>query len=418
MTPRRAVLLPMLFLMLGALSASPAGAADGRHPVLMVSIDGLRPDVVLQADKHGQKIPVLRGLLREGSYAQAVINVNPTVTNPNHTTLVTGVLPAEHGIYNNRPFAPTEKGGAGYSAYSQIKAQTLWGAAKAAGLTTASLFWPVTGGASDIDFNPREGSDEDDAKIADDAVALIETKRPDLLTAHFVSLDHEAHKHGADSVEARAVLERIDTALGRVIAAQRKADPDSVVVVASDHGFADLSHTINLNVALVESRFITVDAAGGVQSWTAFVWYVGGSAMVVLRDPADTATRDRLSDLLRKLAKDPANGIERVYARAEIAGLGLAPEAEMVVALKTGYRMGTALEGPLLASASGGGHGAFSTRTVRPDMRSAFFMTGPGVAAGQNLGVIDMRQIAPTVARALGVSLPAARSPALAKGYR
>lgn len=413
MIPRRAAPTMMLFLLLGALASSPAGAAADRHPVLMVSIDGLRPDVVLQADRHGQKIPALRGLLRDGSHAQAVVNVNPTVTNPNHTTLVTGVLPAEHGIYNNRPFAPTEKGAAGYSAYSQIKAQTLWGAAKAAGLKTASLFWPVTGDAGDIDFNPREGSDEDDAKIADAAVALIKTQRPDLLTVHFVSLDHEAHKHGADSVEARAALERIDTALGRVIATTRQADPKSVIVVVSDHGFADLSQTVNLNVALVEAGFITLDETGAVQSWTAFAWYVGGSAMIVLRDPGDAVTRGRISAVLNKVAEDPRNGVARIYTRAEVADQGFAPEVALVVALETGYRMGTALKGPLLTAASGGGHGAFSTRTVRPDMHSAFFMSGPGVTAGKNLGVIDMRRIAPTVAGQLGVSLPAARFPAL-----
>ena len=405
---RRAVLVPILFLLLGAFSASPAGAADGRHPVVMVSIDGLRPDVVLHADKHGQKIPTLRSLLRDGSYASAVINVNPTVTNPNHTTLETGVLPAEHGIYNNRPFAPTEKGGVGYSAYNQIKAPTLWGAAKAAGLTTASLFWPVTGGANDIDFNPRESSDEDDAKIAADAVGLIAQRRPDFLTIHFVSLDHEAHKHGPDSADAKAALERIDTALGRVIAAARQADPDGVVVVVSDHGFANLTHQINLNAALVEAGFITLDADGAVQSWTGFAWYVGGSAMIVLRDPWDAETRDKLATFLRKLAQDPQNGIDRIYARAEIADLGLAPEAEMMVALKPAYRMGTSLKGPLVTAFSGGGHGAFSTGAVRPDMRSAFFIAGPGVAAGKNLGVIDMRRIAPTVAAKLGVSLPSA----------
>jgi predicted AlkP superfamily pyrophosphatase or phosphodiesterase len=384
----------------------------------MVSIDGLRPELVLQADRHGLEIPVLRGLLREGSYAREVVNVNPTVTNPNHTTLVTGVLPAEHGIYNNRPFEPSEKGAGPYRAYSQIKVPTLWGAAKAAGLTTGSLFWPVTEGAGDIDFNLRNGSEEDDLKIGDDAIALIAGKRPEFLTIHFVSLDHASHEHGPDGPEAKAALERIDTVLGRVIAAERRAYPDAAIVVVSDHGFSALSHQVNLNAALVEAGFITLDDDGAVDSWMAFAWYVGGSAMVVLRDPSNISTRTRLATCLEGLARDPRSGVEHVYDRTTIKGLGLSPQAEFIVALKPGYRMGTSLKAPLVTRGHGGGHGAFSTRTVRPDMHSAFFVTGPGISAGEDLGVIDMRQIAPTVARLLGVALPSARLSRLPLGDR
>jgi predicted AlkP superfamily pyrophosphatase or phosphodiesterase len=381
--------------------------------VLLISVDGLKPDAVLEADKHGLAIPVLRGFLASGSYAREVVNVNPTVTNPNHTTLVTGVLPSEHGIYNNRPFEPSEKGGKSYSLYSQIKAPTLWGAAKAAGLKTASLFWPVTDGAKDIDFNLRDGADEDDGKIARDAIALIEKERPDLLTIHFVSLDHEEHKSGPFSPEANAILERIDTAIGAVVAAERKARPDAVVAIVSDHGFYKVSRQVNLNTALVEAGLIALDPDKAVISWKAFCWYVGGSAMIVLKDPEDQVTRATVKTFLDRLAQDTSSGIERVYARNEVADRGFAPQAEFVVAFKTGYRMGMALTGPLSIDAEGGAHGAFSTRTVRPDMHSAFFIAGPGIAAGKNLGVIDMRQIAPTLAEALKVPLPSARSPLL-----
>src|SRR3546814_5204720 len=71
-----------------AATTSTAEAVE-RRPVLVISIDGMRPDAVLDADRHGLKIPVLRSLLAKGSYAQNVKNVNPTVTNPNHTTLMT-----------------------------------------------------------------------------------------------------------------------------------------------------------------------------------------------------------------------------------------------------------------------------------------------------------------------------------------
>lgn len=416
MTLRRTILLSMFSVLAVIAPASLASAeVAGRHPVLMISIDGLRPDAVLQADQHGLRIPVLRDLLKQGSYAQAVVNVNPTVTNPNHTTLVTGVLPREHGVYNNRPFAASAKLPPSYSLYSQIKAPTLWGAAKAAGLTTASIFWPVTAGAKDIDVNLTGGSSDDDQKIESDAIGLIDEKRPALLTVHFVSLDHAEHEFGPFSAEANATIERLDTIVGRIIAEQRKVHPDAVVAVVSDHGFSGLSHQTHLNKALAEGGFITLSdgPAPTVTAWTAFAWYVGGSAMIVLHDPQDQQTKARVQAYLQTLAMDPGNGIEGVHTREEIAGLGLAPEAEFVVAFKPGYAMGNAFSGPLVTDAKGGGHGAYSTGMLRPEMRSSFFITGPGIAAGKNLGVIDIRQVAPTLAEKLKVSLPSANMPPL-----
>lgn len=406
----------VLVLMCGLLIGSRAASATEivvRHPVLLISIDGLRPDAVLEADKYGLKIPVLRSFLIDGSYAQAVINVNPTVTNPNHTTLVTGVLPVEHGILNNRPFAPTAKLPKGYSHYSQIRATTLWGAAKAAGLNTGSIFWPVTQMAADIDFNLVEGDDEDDAKIAEDAITLIEQKNPKLLTVHFVRFDHQQHEFGPFSAEGNAALEQIDAAVGRVVATHRNTYPDGVIAIASDHGFDKVTHQVNLNAAFVDAGFIELRGEGDrqeVASWKAFAWYVGGSAMIVFRDSEDIRTKARVSKLLKKLAADPANGIERVYTRDEYADRGLSPTSEAVVAFKSGYRMGNAMTGPLVIPSKGGAHGAYTTRTARLDMHSSFFITGPGIAAGKNLGIVDMLQIAPTLAAELGVSLPAARA--------
>ena len=395
---------------------APQKAVEARHPVLLISVDGMRPDAVLAADKHQLKVPVLRSFLKEGSYAQQVINVNPTVTNPNHTTLVTGVLPLEHGIYNNRPFAATAKLPKSYSAYADIKAPTLWGAAKKAKLTTASIFWPVTRKAHDIDSNLIEGNDEDDQKIADDAIALIEQKRPELLTVHFVAGDHAQHEHGPFSVEGNAALERIDAQIGRVVAAHRKAYPGSVVAIVSDHGFDKVTHQVNLNAALAEAGFIKLSGDGEdrvVTSWKAFAWYVGGSAMIVFENPRDEQTKAQVIAYLEKLAADPANGIERIYPRAEYANRGLPPGVAYIVAFKPGYRMGNSMSGVLVKTSKGGAHGAFSTRDVRPDMHSSFFITGPGIVAGRNLGTIDMRQIAPTLAAELKVPLPTAKAPLL-----
>ena len=148
-------------LVLFALCAATIATAQERpaqhHAVLMISIDGMRPDYVTDAAKHGLHLPVLCSFLNDGAFAEAVLNVQPTVTYPNHTTLVTGVLPAEHGIFNNELFDPTGKEQGGWYWYGrQVHAPTLWQAAHAAGLSTASVYWPVTVNSDGIDFNIPE----------------------------------------------------------------------------------------------------------------------------------------------------------------------------------------------------------------------------------------------------------------------
>jgi predicted AlkP superfamily phosphohydrolase/phosphomutase len=86
--------------------------AQQQPPLLvMISVDGLRPDYVTAAEAHGAKIPNLRRFLREGTYAEGTQGVVPTVTYPSHTTRVTGVWPAKHGILANTTFDPSTHGG-------------------------------------------------------------------------------------------------------------------------------------------------------------------------------------------------------------------------------------------------------------------------------------------------------------------
>lgn len=402
---------------MGTAKATPVKAeqAQERRPVLLISIDGMAPETIFKADRYGLKIPVLRSFLKEGSYAEQVINVNPTVTSPNHTSLVTGVSPSVHGIYNNRPFAPTAHLPAGYRLYSDIKAPTLWHAAKAAGLHTGSLFWPVTDQSADIDFNVSQGASKDDHQITRDAIAMIEKEKPDLLTVHFVTFDSEQHAFGPNSPQGYVALERIDAAIGEIISAQRKAHPDTVIAIVSDHGFFKVTHQVNLNVAFFQAGLITMTAGPEpeVKSWHAFAWYVGGTAMIVLKDPGDTQMKARVQAFLQKLAANPESGIERVYSGKEMTNLGLAPEAAFILALKPGYRMGNAMTGVLRETASGGAHGAFTTRSSRPDVHSAFLISGPNIPARRSLGTVDIRQIAPTLAAILNAPFASAEMPSI-----
>src|SRR5215831_18928499 len=176
----RAVLRPLLcFAVLccwTARSTSQSRAPD--VPVVLISIDGLKPEYVLEADAHKLKIPNLRRFVKEGAYASGVRGVVPTVTYPSHATLVTGVSPAKHGIHANTTFDPFRKNQGGWYWYAEdIRVPTLWDAAARAGMTTASIQWPASVGAH-ISWNIPEFWR---AGTADDAKLLRAVSTPGLL---------------------------------------------------------------------------------------------------------------------------------------------------------------------------------------------------------------------------------------------
>ncbi len=140
-------------------------------------------------------------------------------------------------------------------------------------------------------------------------------------------------------------------------------------------------------------------------------WVTGGSAAIVLKDPRDTATLEEVRALLAKLQTDSANGIDRVLEADELHKRGGFPTASFFVSLKPGWRTGSSLSGPVSSPVKPGAtHGELPDV---PELRAAFFLVGPNVPAGRDLGVIDMRDIAPTLAKEARLSLPSAEGRAL-----
>ena len=125
----------------------------------------------------------------------------------------------------------------------------------------------------------------------------------------------------------------------------------------------------------------------------------------VLKDPADEATRARVREILDKLAADPAHGVDRILDAGALRARGAFPTAAFVVGLKPGWQVASTLIAPLLSKGRGGQHGHLPDL---PDLHASFFLVGAGVPAGRDLGVVDMRDIAPTLARRLGLPLPTA----------
>ena len=260
----------------------PASAAD-RH-VVVISIDGMRASTYVALSPPA-RIPNLLRLKEEGSFAEGVEGVYPTVTYPSHTTIVTGRMPAEHGIYTNLSSRqPGKNRNEWFWLADSIKVPALWDEARQHHLTSGAVSWPVTVHAA-IDWNvpevwdpakgpsadffylakfmdplvgaellgalgpPQSGADTD-AQKARLAVYLIKTHKPNLLLVHLDAVDEAEHQHGPQSAEAASALERVDVRIGEILAAIKEAGlGDSTdVFVVSDHGFLPVERQIRPNV--------------------------------------------------------------------------------------------------------------------------------------------------------------------------
>jgi len=239
------------------------------------------------------------------------------------------------------------------------------------------------------------------------ALDILRSQKPVFMTLHLSSLDEEQHAHGPFSPEANQDLEVIDGWLEQLFAAARANDPAAVALVVSDHGFVALSHRVNLLPAFLHADLIQ---SGG--SWKAQPWGAGGTAAIMLHDPADEKTVAQVRELLQTLKSDTHNGILEIFERGAIKQRGAFPAASFLVVMKPGYYLISDPAAPLSSEVHGtpGGHG-FSPDF--PEMRASFFVAGAGIARHRDLGVIDMRSIAPTVAQLLHVRLPSAALPPL-----
>jgi predicted AlkP superfamily pyrophosphatase or phosphodiesterase len=425
---------------------------ESKPPVVLISIDGLKPDYVLEADKHSLKVPNLRRLAAEGMHATGVRGVMPTVTYPAHTTMVTGVSATKHGILTNSPFDPLAKNLGGWYWYAEdIRVPTLWDVAAKARIPTGSVDWPVTVGAN-ITYNIAQywrASTPDDHKIlrvvstpglladAEQAVGqypegndytvaadqrrtafnvfVLQTRKPRFHLCYFSGLDTEEHRSGPYSAQTFEVLEQIDEMVGQVRAAAEKVGGGKAVIcVVSDHGFSRTDREIHLNAAFAEAGLIKLNELGRAISWRAFAWYPSGSAGILLEDPNDAEARKQVRTLLTRLSDEHRDAGLRVFEPPDSEKLGGFPGASFIVAVEPPFRFGNSLRGPVVVAPAriAGTHG------YPPDlaeMDAAFFLAGPDIPTGRKLGRIDMRDIAPTLAELLGVELPTAEGRSVLK---
>ena len=426
------LLLTVLVSSLALVAAEPA-----RH-VVLISIDGMRPASYTSAGP--AKIPTLRALAARGAYASGVVGVLPTVTYPSHTTMITGVPPAIHGIVNNTWLDPEARAaGAWYWYARDIKVPTLPGLIRASGMTAAAVSWPVTVGM-DLDYNvpehfrsrhpealsllralstPRHLIDGYESSLAapmpwpptDDqraglAAWIIRTFKPNFLMLHIFDNDSASHEYGPDSPEALAALERNDAQVGTLLEAVQAAGlaERTDIVVVSDHGFVPLQTQLQPNFAFKQDGLIQVNEAGVITAWDAYLQSSGGAGFVYLKRPDDAALVARVRATARCDRGRPGqwrrSAVDARGPAAHRRGAG----GQLALTMKAGFYMGTSHTALLQPTTGKGGHGFDPSM---PALHASLILAGPDVARKGDLGVVRMTQIAPTLARWFGVRLVA-----------
>ena len=383
----------LLCLILATWWIAPARAAE-MNTVIVLSLDGVRHDLPAAGS-----LRAFTRMAQEGAQAKRLIPPFPSNTFPSHVTLATGTHPDRHGILGNR-FIDPERGLFDYANdASWLEAEPLWAAAERQGVRSAVYFWVGSetdwrGIGASFRKSPFDSSIPEAQKV-DQILAwldLPERERPRLLMAWWHGVDHAAHRYTTQSRKVAQALRDQDEQLGRLLAGldARDAWPHTTLLVLSDHGMTPSERRVVPQTALDEAGI------------AARVLTAGGVALVYLDDP------DRASAAARALAQLP--GVE-AWPRAEIPESWRArhPRAGDVLAVArpplSFHPRGVSLE--RIASWLGVRIGMHGYEPQHADMAGVFLALGRGVPARLRLPAIHAIDVAPTVARLLGIEPPA-----------
>lgn len=431
----------LIYIITALLSTTAALAQPARH-VVLVTIDGFRPDFYTDAT---WGMVNLQQLMQEGVFAEGVNSVFPSVTFPAHTTIITGVQPAQHGVYFNDIFEPGIAKGRWYADYDSIKVPTLFDAVQKAGMTSASIIWPVSVGAPitynipDIweqggntdrraitaryatpkglyeeleqhatghleanDFNMDKDYLAMDENIARMGGYLIRKYRPALTMVHLPCADHAEHAEGRDGQQVRRAVAGADHALRILVEAIDKAGikDSTAIIVTGDHGFVSLHTRIFPNVWLAEAGLVG-DVDKG--DWKAVFHSGGGSCFLQLKDRKDKKTIEKVKQVLAALPEDQKK-LFRVIDRSMLDKIGADPNAVLALAAAPGVTIGGNTKGEAVKPAKGGTHGYF------PDFKeiqTGFVGYGAGFRKGASIAEMDLKDMAPLVAKLLGLPFSA-----------
>jgi predicted AlkP superfamily pyrophosphatase or phosphodiesterase len=412
------------------LLASVLIATAAQRTVIVISLDGFPAYSLLDPKT---PVPTLHKLIEHGATARRMTTVNPTITWPNHTSIVTGVVASRHGLLVNgeitrtaswppvkiEPWIPKEQ---------MVRATTVYDVAHNAGLTTAQVDWVAIKSAPTITWEFPELPSVDgpieremmarhlvdaatiqqftkanilrrDQVWTDAAVYILREHKPNLLLYHMLSLDSVHHTYGPGSLAATAAMAFLDAQVARLMDAVQAAGlrDQTTVIVVSDHGFKTVRNHINIAAAIAQAGLS--DRAYGLAE--------GGYALVYVKPEGSAET---VAALRQKLAQ--VEGIAEVAGPERYAELGLPSPSkdqqmsDLLLYPKDGYAFTSGSGGPVTSPVPSvtGAHGYLNSD---PELDAIFIASGAGIKPGAVLDRVRNLDVAPTIAALLGIHMPA-----------
>jgi predicted AlkP superfamily pyrophosphatase or phosphodiesterase len=383
--------LPLAHVDNGANSA----AAQQAHYLVLVSLDGFRWDYARRDDARH-----LLAIGREGAWApEGMLPSFPSVTYPNHFSVVTGLYPEHHGIVANTFYDPDRN--ARYSPQepdtvadgSWYSGVPLWSLAESQGMRTAALLWP--GSEAEIagqrpswylryDAKTEFTEAAEQARIHE-AVALLKlpaAERPHFIAIYLSDTDEAGHRYGPDAPQTRAAVLRLDALIGRLKAALDKTSLLIDLVVVSDHGMAK-----------IDPKWITLENYADLENFETAGQLLYGK------------TEEDRAKLYNALKHEAAEF--KVYRRNNVPAdlhYSTNPREGDPVIVATGpyaIRAHKPPAGQVDEPPAKGNHG-FDPRIV-PEMKAIFFAEGPDIAVGKTVHPFENVNLYPWMAHILGL---------------
>ncbi len=384
-----------------ASSSSTQSSAAERPLVILVSIDGFRPDYLAR-----DETPVLSRLAAEGATGPMEPSF-PSKTFPNHYTIVTGLRPDHHGIVNNNMVDPTIPGVA--FSLGNVAAVTdrrwwddgepIWVTAEKAGLTSAAMFWP--GSEADVRgvrpslFAKFDQGMPGDARV-DQLLSWLDLpkdgpkgdRRPDIATLYFDIVDTAGHRHGPTSPEVDEALVSVDASMARLLAGleARGLRGKTVLIVVSDHGMAATSPERVARLGPLASSRDTADVlyTGPIASVEPVAGHEAEVEAEVLA-PHDHMQCWRKADIPARFEFGTHRRVPSLFCLAE-----------------DGWEI---LKADAVFRGQGGGDHGYDN--AAPDMQAIFIANGPGVRRGAEIIGLRNVDVHALLGRLLNIPLPA-----------